>query len=147
MRTSCTYSRPHLLFPHPTQPNPQGRNGETASEDPWFNSLYGAAYADGAQRPDAADLGGRKPAANVSYPLKTIVTLKHWGAYSVDAYKNATAEAHRQSFDANVSAFDMADSYAPNFEGAIRGVTGRPASTGGAKGAVDFMGALGVMCS
>eukprot|EP00937_MAST-01D_sp_MAST-1D-sp2_P000989 g989.t1 len=115
-----------------------GRNGETASEDPWFNSLYGAAYADGAQRPSAADLGGREPAANVSYPLKTIVTLKHWGAYSVDLYKNSTVEAHRQSFDANVSAFDMSDSYAPTFEGAVRGATA---------GTLDFMGALGVMCS
>jgi hypothetical protein len=26
-----------------------GRNGETSSEDPLFNSLYGAAYAEGAQ--------------------------------------------------------------------------------------------------
>ena len=81
------------------------------------------------------------------YPLKTIVTLKHWGAYSVDLYKNATVEAHRQSFNANVSAFDMADSYAPNFEGAVRGVTGPLSSVGSKKDTMAFMGALGVMCS
>ena len=81
------------------------------------------------------------------YPLKTIVTLKHWGAYSVDAYHNSTVDAHRQSFNANVSAFDMADSYAPNFEGAVRGVTGWLSNVGGKNDTVDFMGALGVMCS
>ena len=79
-----------------------GRNGETASEDPYFNGLYGAAYAEGAQR--SAELPGY---------LKAIVTLKHWGAYSVDGYTNATVDIHRQSFDARVSDFDMADSYAP----------------------------------
>ena len=37
--------------------------------------MYGAAYAEGAQRsPEAPHL------------LKTIVTLKHWGVYSVDRY-------------------------------------------------------------
>ena len=107
-----------------------GRNGETSSEDPYFNSLYGAAYADGAQR-DAAE----------PRFLKTIVTLKHWGAYSVDLYDNGTDSAHRQSFDANVSAFDMADSYEPTFELAVRGA----AAPG--DNATQYMGALGVMCS
>eukprot|EP00729_Bicosta_minor_P009164 gene9164-26032_t len=96
-----------------------GRNGETASEDPLFNSMYGAAYAEGAQRsPEAPHL------------LKTIVTLKHWGVYSVDRYKNATSEYHRESFDANVSMWDFFDSYAPTFEKAITGAmdagTGKP---------------------
>ena len=43
-----------------------GRNGETASEDPYFNGAYGAAFAEGAQHSDEAP----------QY-LKTIVTLKH----------------------------------------------------------------------
>ena len=73
-----------------------GRNGETASEDPWFNGLYGAAYAEGAQY-DPSEPG----------VLKSIVTLKHWGAYSVDLYKNSTGAWYRQSFDAQVSPFDM----------------------------------------
>ena len=111
-----------------------GRIGETASEDPLFNALYGAAYAEGAQVD--ADVPGY---------LRSIVTLKHWGAYSVDVYKNATVEYHRQSFDANVSAFDMADSYAPIFEGAVRGAA--PGwSAGGGDGAT-LGGATGVMCS
>ena len=91
----------------------------------------GAAYAEGAQHDPAEP----------RY-LKTITTLKHWGAYSVDVYQNATAEAHRQSFDARVSAFDMADSYAPIFEGAVRGHNSSAVEQGAA-----YRGALGVMCS
>ena len=91
----------------------------------------GAAYAEGAQHDPAEP----------RY-LKTITTLKHWGAYSVDVYQNATAEAHRQSFDARVSAFDMADSYAPIFEGAVRGHNSSAVEEGAA-----YRGALGVMCS
>ena len=106
-----------------------GRNGETASEDPFFNSVYGAADAEGAQRSDEAP-----------ELLKSIVTLKHWGAYSVDLYKNSTVEYHRQSFDANVSQFDMFDSYAPNFEKAVTG------AVDGATGE-QLMGATGIMCS
>jgi beta-glucosidase-like glycosyl hydrolase len=108
-----------------------GRNGETATEDPWFNGLYGAAYAEGAQydssEPDV---------------LKTIVTLKHWGAYSVDLYKNESGSWYRQSFDAQVSSFDMADTYAPVFEGAVRGHSGSAVANG-----TKYRGALGVMCS
>ena len=74
--------------------------------------------------------------------LKTIVTLKHWGAYSVDLYKNATTSAYRQSFNAKVSAFDMADSYAPVFEGAVRGH-----NSSAVEGGATYRGALGVMCS
>ena len=108
-----------------------GRNGETASEDPWFNGLYGAAYAEGAQY-DPSEPG----------VLKSIVTLKHWGAYSVDLYKNSTGAWYRQSFDAQVSPFDMADSYAPVFEGAVRGHNGSSVANG-----AKYRGALGVMCS
>ena len=72
--------------------------------------------------------------------LKSIVTLKHWGAYSVDLYKNATSEYHRESFNAVVSQFDMFDSYAPTFEKAITGAT----DTGTGQ---SLMGAKGVMCS
>ena len=108
-----------------------GRNGETSSEDPWFNGLYGAAYAEGAQY-DPVEPG----------VLKTIVTLKHWGAYSVDLYRNATTTAFRQSFDAKVSAFDMADSYAPVFAGAVRGHNSSAVEHG-----ASYRGALGVMCS
>ena len=74
--------------------------------------------------------------------LKTIVTLKHWGAYSVDLYKNLTGAWYRQSFDAQVSPFDMADSYAPVFEGAVRGHNGSAVANG-----AKYRGALGVMCS
>ena len=128
-----------------------GRNGESSSEDPLFNALYGAYYADGAQRDP------RSPRY-----LRSIVTLKHWGAYSVDVYKNATVEYHRQSFDANVSSFDMSDSYAPIFEGAVRGAALGSGSSSGAGGTptsawapgtmegyahAPLSGATGVMCS
>eukprot|EP00912_Choanoflagellata_sp_UC4_P001377 UC4_evm1s853 len=107
----------------------EARNGETASEDPLFNSLYGAAYATGAQQfTEAPEF------------LKTIVTLKHWGAYSVDYYKNGKVEYIRQSFDANVSLFDMWDSYAPSFE---KAVTGTVDPTTGER----LMGAKGIMAS
>jgi hypothetical protein len=100
-------------------------------QDPWFNGLYGAAYAEGAQY-DPAEPG----------VLKTIVTLKHWGAYSVDKYANQSGTWYRQSFDAQVSAFDMSDSYAPVFEGAVRGHTGSAVEQG-----ASYRGALGIMCS
>ena len=100
-------------------------------QDPWFNGLYGAAYAEGAQY----DPG--EPAV-----LKTIVTLKHWGAYSVDKYANQSGTWYRQSFDAQVSAFDMSDSYAPVFEGAVRGHNGSAVEQG-----ASYRGALGIMCS
>ena len=102
------------------QMNRWGRNGETASEDPWFNGLYyssdtsftpdsrpvcdtfvprsryGAAYSEGAQHdPDEPGY------------IKTIVTLKHWGAYSVDLYKNASGEWFRQSFGAFPPVFSL----------------------------------------
>ena len=58
------------LPPAVASPAPRwGRNGESASEDPLFNALYGAAYAEGAQ----VD-------AEVPGFLRAIVTLKHWGA-------------------------------------------------------------------
>jgi beta-glucosidase-like glycosyl hydrolase len=114
----------------PLSHNKRGRNGETASEDPLFNGQFGAAFAEGAQRsPDAPEY------------LKAIVTLKHWGAYSVDYYNNGSVDVHRESFDANVSVFDMADSYAPTFEGAVVG------ASADATGGDPLMGALGVMCS
>jgi len=76
-----------------------GRNWEVASEDPYLSGEIGAAYAQGFQQ-------GEDP----RYLLGAI-TLKHWAAYSV--------EAHRNSFNAKISAFDLADSYLPAFRRAV----------------------------
>lgn len=94
-----------------------GRNQEVASEDPLVNGRFGAGYTLGLQ--------GNSSGLDSRY-YQTIVTLKHWDAYSLEDSDGYT----RYNFDANVSAFALADTYWPAFKAAV--------TTGGAKG---------VMCS
>ena len=92
-----------------------GRNVESPSEDPKLAADYGAAYTKGLQQlSDDTDL------------VQTVVTLKHWLAYSIENYKNVT----RYNVDVKVSAFDLASTYLVAWENLIRDA-----------------GALGVMCS
>lgn len=91
-----------------------GRNVESPGEDPLINGLYGTAYSKGVQY-----------GSDDNY-MQTVMTLKHWVAYSVESYDNVT----RHTFNAKVSAFDLADSYFPAF-----------------KASIQNGGALGVMCS
>eukprot|EP01062_Namystynia_karyoxenos_P033258 TRINITY_DN2446_c0_g1_i1.p1 TRINITY_DN2446_c0_g1~~TRINITY_DN2446_c0_g1_i1.p1 ORF type:complete len:823 (+),score=272.37 TRINITY_DN2446_c0_g1_i1:81-2549(+) len=91
-----------------------GRNVESPGEDPYVCGEYGLAYADGLQNGEDKTV------------LQSIVTLKHWVAYSVESYHGTT----RHNFDAKVSEYDLAASYFPAWETLVK--------QGGAKG---------VMCS
>ena len=92
-----------------------GRNVESPSEDPMIAGGYGAAYTRGLQQ-----------LSNDTDLVQTVVTLKHWLAYSIENYKNVT----RYNVDVQVSAFDLASTYLVAWEKLIRET-----------------GALGVMCS
>ena len=91
-----------------------GRNVESPGEDPLVCGLYSSAYTKGIQ------FGEDKSV------LQTVVTLKHWVAYSLESYKGHT----RHNFNAIVSPYDLADTYFVPWEHTIR------------QG-----GAMGVMCS
>lgn len=92
----------------------RGRNVESPGEDPLVCGMYGSAYAEGLQRGSDPDV------------YQAIVTLKHWIAYSVENYDGVT----RHTYDANVTAFDLADAFFPAF-----------------KRTVQEGGAMGIMCS
>ncbi|HVU49623.1 MAG TPA: glycoside hydrolase family 3 C-terminal domain-containing protein [Polyangia bacterium] len=92
-----TFFSPNLnLFRDPRW----GRGQETWGEDPALTSRLGVAFVRGMQGED-----GRY--------LKTIATAKHFAAHS-------GPEAARHWFDARPSAHDLADSYLPQFEAAVR---------------------------
>lgn len=91
-----------------------GRNVEVPSEDPYLTGQYAKAYTEGAQN-----------GPSDKYPL-TAVTLKHWLAYSLEDYDGVT----RHNFNAEASAYDLASTYYPGFEPAIKEAK-----------------AMGVMCS
>ncbi len=74
---------------------------------------YGAAYTLGVQGSDP------------THPM-VVVTLKHWVAYSVENFDGVT----RHTYDAEVSAYDLSNSYFPAWEHVITKAN-----------------ALGVMCS
>ena len=122
-----------------------GRNFEVPSEDPYLSGAYAAAFARGAQQ-------GEDPRF-----LKTIVTVKHWAAYSVDRYSGPdrpTPAEHgrdRYTFNAVVDPYNFWDTYAPPFEAAVTTLPPRtrsmPAPPGGNLSAAGGAGARGVMCS
>jgi beta-glucosidase len=77
-----------------------GRGQETFGEDPLLTSRMGVAFINGMQGDDP-------------HYWKTIATAKHFAVHS-------GPEALRHSFDARVSAHDLADTYLPHFELAVR---------------------------
>ena len=81
-------------------------------EDPLLNGLYGSAYLEGLQ-------------GNDPHTVQAVVTLKHWFAYNLESYHGTT----RHNFDANVTAFDLQNTYWPAW-----------------RKAVQENGALGIMC-
>ena len=88
-----------------------GRNSELASEDPFLSGEYATEMVKAMQAPSA---NGRC--------MKTHASLKHYTAYSI--------EADRSGIDEVISAYDLHDTYLPQYEAAF--VKGR---------------AAGVMCS
>jgi beta-glucosidase-like glycosyl hydrolase len=94
-----------------------GRILETSGEDPFLSGRFGAAYTQGLQQASPAEPHGF---------LQGVATLKHFAAYSLEAYRDVT----RHTFDAVASPYDLATTYWPAWRNAI--VAG---------------GARGVMCS
>jgi beta-glucosidase len=92
-----------------------GRGHETFGEDPVLTGRMGVAFITGMQ--------GDNP-----HYWKTIATAKHFAVHS-------GPEVDRHTFDARVSAHDLADTYLPHFEAAVR--HGRVASVMAAYNAVD----------
>ena len=92
-----------------------GRGHETFGEDPVLTARMGVAFITGMQ--------GDNP-----HYWKTIATAKHFAVHS-------GPEVDRHTFDARVSAHDLADTYLPHFEAAVR--NGRVASVMAAYNAVD----------
>jgi beta-glucosidase len=76
-----------------------GRGQETYGEDPHLTGTLGVAFIRGIQGPD------------VAHP-KAIATPKHFAAHS-------GPEAGRNSFDADISPRDMAETYTPAFRTAV----------------------------
>ncbi len=79
-----------------------GRGQETFGEDPVLTARLAVAFIGGMQGQ------GEDPRA-----LKTIATAKHFAVHS-------GPEAERHVFDARPSAHDLADTYLPQFEAAVR---------------------------
>jgi beta-glucosidase len=77
-----------------------GRGQETYGEDPLLTARMGVAFIEGMQGDDARF-------------LKTVATAKHFAVHS-------GPEADRHSFDARPSEHDLADTYLPQFEAAVR---------------------------
>ena len=88
-----------------------GRFQESISEDPWLLGAYSATFLQAFQ---AADAKG--------FPA-TIASCKHIAAYSVEGGA-ANTSATRHTFDANVSAQDLSESYLPAFQMCV--TQGRP---------------------
>eukprot|EP00043_Microstomoeca_roanoka_P016573 m.170059 g.170059 ORF g.170059 m.170059 type:complete len:826 (+) comp16484_c3_seq1:65-2542(+) len=91
-----------------------GRNVESPGEDPLVCGLFGQAYTEGLQYGDDDQY------------FQSIVTLKHWVAYSLENYDGVT----RHTYNAIVSPYDLSDTYFPGWERTVRNA-----------------GAMGVMCS
>eukprot|EP00047_Mylnosiga_fluctuans_P007107 m.251131 g.251131 ORF g.251131 m.251131 type:complete len:817 (-) comp17080_c0_seq1:24-2474(-) len=91
-----------------------GRNVESPGEDPVVAGRYGSAYTKGLQE-------GPDP-----HYVQSVVTIKHWVAYSVENYDGMT----RYAFNAIVSPYDLTMTYLPGWQAVVQ--TGH---------------ALGVMCS
>jgi beta-glucosidase len=77
-----------------------GRGHETFGEDPLLTMRMGGAFIVGLQGDDP-------------HYWKTIATAKHFAVHS-------GPEAARHSFDARISAHDLADTYLPHFEEVVR---------------------------
>ena len=77
-----------------------GRGQETYGEDPLLTARMGVAFIEGMQGDDPR-------------LLKTVATAKHFAVHS-------GPEADRHSFDARPSEHDLADTYLPQFEAAVR---------------------------
>ena len=106
-----------------------GRNVESPGEDPLVAGSYGSAYTQGLQQ-----------FTGVEKVVQSVVTLKHYFAYSIERYSQpgssdpAQSGVTRQNVDVKISAYDLAHTFFPALEQTV--------------GSCPTCGhALGVMCS
>jgi beta-glucosidase-like glycosyl hydrolase len=100
-----------------------GRTQETPGEDPWLTGVFAREVVRGLQE-------GPDPRY-----LLSAATLKHFAAYSLEDYHAPDGRHYtRETFNAVVSAFDLADSYFPHFA-----LAAKPVSEGGAGAAGAMM--------
>ncbi len=112
-----TFFSPNLnLFRDPRW----GRGHETFGEDPVLTGRMGVSFITGMQGDDP-------------HYWKVVATAKHFAVHS-------GPEIDRHTFDARVSAHDLADTYLPHFEAAVR--KGRVASVMAAYNAVNGQAAV-----
>jgi len=97
----------------------RGRNLEIPSEDPFLTAQYAIGYTTGLQQ-------GPDPAVPMA-----AVTLKHWLGNSVEG---GVGHASRHTADAQISPYDLTNTYYPGFELTI-------------KSGDTLDHAMGVMCS
>ena len=81
-----------------------GRNQEVASEDPFYNGIFGTEYTKGLQ------IGSDERF------IQAVVTLKHWDAYSLEDADGYT----RHNFNAIISNYTLADTYFPAFKATVQ---------------------------
>src|SRR5262249_54987086 len=98
-----------------------GRGHETFGEDPLLTARMGVAFISGMQGDDP-------------HYWKTVATAKHFAVHS-------GPEPDRHTFDARVSPHDLADTYLPQFEAAVR--AGRVGSAIAASHRVNAAAAVG----
>jgi beta-glucosidase-like glycosyl hydrolase len=87
------------------------RNFETPSEDPFLVAEYVRNFVEGAQQGEDKRF------------VKSIVTVKHWAAYSVDNYDGPDGKDDRYHYNAEVDMYDFFDTYAPGFKAAVKAGT------------------------
>ena len=88
-----------------------GRNVESPGEDPLVAGSYGSAYAQGLQQ-----------YTGVEKVVQSVVTLKHYFAYSIESHSQpgssdpAQSGVNRQNVDVKISAYDLAHTFFPAWE-------------------------------
>ena len=127
---SGTPGRKVFVFPNRAHaPLRRGRNVESPGEDPLVAGSYGSAYTRGLQQYTGTEK-----------VVQSVVTLKHYFAYSIESYSQpgsadpAQQGVSRQNVDVKISAYDLAHTFFPGWEQTV--------------GSCPTCGhALGVMCS
>ena len=84
-------------------------------QDPLVSGSYGSAYTQGLQQYTGTEK-----------VVQSVVTLKHYFAYSIESYSQpgttdpAQQDVQRYSVDVKVSAYDLAHTYFPAWEQTIK---------------------------
>ena len=85
-----------------------GRNLETPGEDPYMSGEYATSWVQGFER-----------SADDPTHIQASACCKHYAANSMESSTVAGQHFTRQSFDANISARDLVDSYLLPFQARV----------------------------